>query len=133
MKGDRLVPVLDDVDTAPFFDAARRHELVVQVCNGCGALLHLPRAYCAECGSWDSRWQVTSGRGRVYSWTVVEHQVHPSMPVPYTIVLVELDDYPAARFVGKIAGAVDLTAGQVVHAEFEELEPGIVLPRWVLA
>ena len=88
----RLVPVDDDRDTAGFWEAARRHELVVRACDHCGTVLHLPRAYCHTCGSWDGHWQVVTGHGHLYSWTTVEHQVHPAYPVPYTIVLVELDD-----------------------------------------
>ena len=74
------------------------------MCNGCDAVLHVPVAYCHRCGSWDTRWQVVAGTGRLYSWTVVAHQVHPAYPVPYTIVLVELDDHPEARLVGQLPG-----------------------------
>ena len=129
MEG-RLLPVVDDPDTAPFFEAAKRHELVVQLCNQCDAVLHLPRAYCQECGSWDTRWQVTNGRGRVYSWTVVEHQVVASMPVPHTIVLVELEEYPAARLVGHLPGVVELEAGQPMRVWFEDVNDDVVLPQW---
>ena len=104
----RPVPVDDDHDTGGFFAAARRGELVVRVCNGCDAVLHLPRAYCHTCGSWDGRWQPVSGEGRVYSWTTVDHQVHPAFPMPYTIVLVELDDRaggPSGRLSARSTGA----------------------------
>jgi uncharacterized OB-fold protein len=126
----RPLPVVDDVDTGPFFEAAKRHELVVQMCSRCGAVLHLPRAYCQDCGSWDTRWQVTNGRGRVYSWTVAEHQVLASMAVPYTIVLVELEEYPTARFLGYMSGDVDLEVGEPMQVWFEELADGVVLPQW---
>ena len=47
----RPLPVDDDIDTAGFFEAARRGELVVRACDRCGAVLHVPRAYCRTCGS----------------------------------------------------------------------------------
>ena len=126
----RLVPVDDDRDTGGFFAAAQRGELVVRACAACGAFLHLPRAYCRACGSWEGRWVPVSGRGHLYSWTVAEHQVHPSYPVPYTIVLVELDDHPGVRFVGNLPGAPHLTDGQPMRVWFEHLDDGVVLPQW---
>lgn len=132
MEAQRLLPVDDDIDTGGFFEAARRNELVIRMCNGCDAVLHMPRAYCRTCGSWDGRWQAVAGTGSVYSWTVVEHQVHPAYPVPYTTVLVELDDVPA-RLVGYLEGKPELTAGQPMHVWFETVAEGVVLPQWAPA
>jgi len=129
----QLVPVDDDRDTAGFFDAARRGELAIRRCDGCDAVLHMPRAYCHSCGGWEGRWEPVSPRGTVYSWTVAEHQVHPLYPVPYTIVLVELDDLPGVRLVGRLDGAPDLVIGQPVEAWFETLTDGTVLPQWRVA
>jgi len=127
---ERLRPVIDDPDTSGFWAAARRHQLVVRMCDRCGAVLHLPRAYCHACGSWEGDWVPVSGRARLRSWTTAEHQVHPAYPVPYTIVLVELDDHPSVRFVGFLPGAADLADGQAMRVRFEELDDGIVVPQW---
>jgi uncharacterized OB-fold protein len=127
----RLVPETADHDTSGFFAAAAREELAICACAACGAILHLPRAYCARCGSWDTVWRTVSGQGRLYSWTTVEHQVHRSFPVPYTIILVELEDAPEARFVGYLPGRPDLTAGMPMRAWFEPVdEEGTRLPQW---
>ena len=100
----RLLPVDDDLDTGGFFEAARRGELAVRRCNGCDAVLHVPRAYCRHCGSWEGRWEVVDGAATLHSWTVVTHQVHPAYPVPYTVVLVDLDALPGTRLVGSLDG-----------------------------
>jgi len=126
----RLLPVVDDRDTAGFFAAARRGELAVQACASCGHVLHLPVAYCHWCGSWEGEWRTLAATGRLYSWTTVEHQVHPSYPVPYTIVLVAPDDAPAARFVGFVPGAPELHEGQAMEVWFETLDDNTVLPQW---
>jgi uncharacterized OB-fold protein len=125
----RPLPVDDDIDTGGFFEAARRNELAIRVCDGCGAVLHMPRAYCHTCGSWDGHWQTVGGRGTVYSWTTVEHQVHPAFPVPYTVVLIQLDDV-SARLVGYLPGTPELVEGQPMEAWFETLDDGVVLPQW---
>jgi hypothetical protein len=52
--------------------------------------------------------------------------------VPYTVVLVELDDV-AARFVGHLPGRPELTPGQPMRVWFEELDEGAVLPQWAPA
>ena len=126
----RPVPVTDDRDTGGFFEAAGRHELVVRVCDGCGQALHLPRAYCGSCGSWDGSWRPSAGRGRLASWTTVTHQVHAAFPVPYTIVLVELEDFPGVRLIGRIPGAAELVPDQPMEVWFEQVGDGVTVPQW---
>jgi len=134
MADDRLLPVDDDLDTGGFFEAARRGELALRRCNGCDAVLHVPRMYCRHCGSFEGRWEAVDGRATLQSWTVVTHQVHPAYPVPYTIVLVDVDAVPGTRLVGRIDGRPDLTAGMALDVWFEQLgvrdgRP-VVVPNW---
>jgi uncharacterized OB-fold protein len=126
----RIRPVIDDRDTGGFWEAARRGELCLRQCVSCGNFLHMPRAYCSACQSWETRWQPVSGRGHLHSYTVAEHQVHPAFPVPYTIVLVDLDDAPGVRLVGSLPGVPDLVIGQAMEAWFERISDDVVLPQW---
>ena len=126
----RLQPVVDDHDTGGFFEAAARGELVVRACSNCGAVLHVPRAYCHPCGSWDGEWKPAGTTGTLHSFTVADHQVHPAYPVPYTIVLVDLDDVPGVRLLGNLDGAPDLTIGMPMSLRFDQLADGVVLPNW---
>ncbi len=125
-----LAPTVSDPDTGGFFAAAARGEVALRYCDGCGALLHLPRAYCWHCGGWDTGYRAVAPRARVYSWTVVEHQVHPAYQVPYTVALVELAGEPTARLVTCLPGRPALRAGQELSACFERLENGTVLVQW---
>jgi uncharacterized protein len=126
----RLAPVADDPDTGGFFAAAAAGQVALRYCADCGALLHLPRAYCHRCGGWSTGYRVVAPRARVYSWTVVEHQIHPAYPVPYTVALVELADESAARLISFLPGRPDLYAGQELHAWFEPLADGTTLVQW---
>lgn len=126
----RLAPAVTDPDTGGFFAAAARGEVTLRYCADCGAVLHLPRAYCWHCGGWDTGYRAVPPRARVYSWTVVEHQVHPAYPVPYTVALVELVGEPGARLVTFLPGRPALHPGQELRACFERLANGTVLVQW---
>jgi uncharacterized OB-fold protein len=127
-----VLPAVTDPDTAGFFAAAAGGRLVVRRCSDCDAVLHMPVAYCRHCGGFDGRWAEVAPSGRIYSYTVVAHQVHPDFPVPHTIVLVELDDVTEVRLVGHLDGRPEVYVGQPVVAEFRQLSAGAALPTWRL-
>jgi uncharacterized OB-fold protein len=77
-------------------------------------------------------WREVLPRGHVYSWTVVEHQVHPAFPVPYTVVLVELEDPPGVRLVGNLSGRPAIQVGDPVRVVFDEQRDDYALPQWLL-
>jgi hypothetical protein len=130
MSGVPVPPVTDDIDTAPFFAAAGEGRLVARRCADCGKYLHVPRAYCRYCGSWNTGFQEVSPHGRLYSWTVVRQQLHPALPVPYTIVLVDVDDAPGVRLTGRIDGETELQPGMTMQVRFEAITDGASLPQW---
>jgi uncharacterized OB-fold protein len=130
MSGVPVPPVTDDIDTAPFFAAAGEGRLVARRCADCGKYLHVPRAYCRYCGSWNTGFQEVSPHGRLYSWTVVRQQLHPALPVPYTIVLVDVDDAQGVRLAGRIDGETELQPGMAMQARFEAITDSAALPQW---
>lgn len=126
----RPLPVVDDDETAGFWQAASEHRLVVRACNNCGRKLHLPKSYCHHCGSWDVGWLEVEPAGSVYSWTVLHHTIHKAFPAPCTIVLVSLAEDPTIRFVGHLPGAPMLYEGMPMRVCFEDIEAGVTLPQW---
>jgi uncharacterized OB-fold protein len=124
------MPVVDDPDTAGFWEAARRGSLALQFCAACDEPIHLPRPRCPSCGSVDSTWLDVASYGEVYSWTVVRHQIHPGFPAPYTLVLVQLRDFPSVRLIGHLEGEPPLTKGQPVRARFGDRGSDVVIPQW---
>jgi uncharacterized protein len=125
-------PVTDDLDTGGFFAAAGRGRLTVCECATCGRVLHLPRRWCHHCASGEVRWRPVRPAGTVYSFSVVAHQIHPDFPVPYTVLLIDLDDAPGTRLVGRIAGRPLVEIGDAVHAQFVPISDGVALPEWQL-
>lgn len=127
---ERPTPCVDDPDTGGFFAAAARGELAVRACQGCGTVLHLPKAFCHGCGSWETSWRVVQPSGTLWSWTTTERQLNPAFEPPYTVVMVELDDAPGARLAGYLPGRPDLRVGMPMRAAFEVLEEDTTLVQW---
>ncbi|HSV80231.1 MAG TPA: OB-fold domain-containing protein [Ramlibacter sp.] len=126
----RPLPVTDDPDTGEFFAAAASGRLAVRQCRECNNGIHPPTAHCPFCGSWKTEWRTASGKGTLYTWTTVHHQLHPGFPTPYTVVAVQLDDVPRVRLVGQIPGVPELKAGMPMEVFFESCDEGVTLPNW---
>jgi uncharacterized protein len=119
-----------DRDTAPFWEAQRNHELRLQRCSACGTFRFPVTPVCPECRSFDFDWALCSGRGTIYSYTVVHHQTHPAFPVPYAIALLELEEGP--RLIGRLRGSSDgLVIGAPVGVEWDDA-PNQSLPVWAI-
>ena len=82
---------------APFFAAAKRHQLVVQRCAGCGTLRFPARELCSTCLAPDATWVPVSGRGEIFSYNVMHQVYHPGFAaeVPYAVVVVKLAEEDA--------------------------------------
>lgn len=125
---------VDGLDTE-YWEAAKRHELVVQRCNACQGFQWGPEWLCYQCHSFDLGWQEVSGRGTIYSWERIWHPVHPALKeaCPYLVVLVELPDAGGVRMVGNLLGSGDqqVNIGAEVEAVFEDHEEdGVTLVQW---
>jgi hypothetical protein len=104
----RPAPILTE-DNHCFWDAARKGQLVAQRCSGCDRLRHPPRPMCPWCHSLDWDVDELSGRGSVYSYSILHHPQNPAF------------DYPV------IAALVDLDEGIRVLSNLVEVEPGDVV------
>ncbi|MFC9355128.1 Zn-ribbon domain-containing OB-fold protein [Rhodococcus sp. NPDC057014] len=113
-----------------FWDRARDGVLTAQECLDCGRLQHYPRPGCANCWSRNRRWRELSGRGRIYSFTVVRQPVHPAFTdeAPYPLVDVELEE--GVRMLSVLRGTPldQLSIGMPVAVEFGPEVDGIRLP-----
>ena len=116
----------------PFWDAAQRHELVVQRCGGCGARRFPARDVCSRCLSREATWVPVSGRGTVFTWAVMHQVYHPGFAgeVPYAVVVVELDE--GARLVSNLVDCpvADVRAGMPVEVVFDDVTPDVTLPKF---
>lgn len=78
----------------PFWEACRQGRLVFLKCGECGSLLPYARVICPDCGGTALQWQPVSGRGRVYSFSVIRRPAGPEFRpyAPYVLALIELEE-----------------------------------------
>jgi uncharacterized protein len=108
-RADFPLPDLDDPLSAPFFEGAARGELLVTRCESCDRYVWYPQERCPACGG-ALTWTRVSGRGSLFSWTVVERAFLPAFDdkVPFVSALVAIDEDPAVRIVSYV---VDVEPG----------------------
>lgn len=126
-------PELDFEPARPFWEAAARGELAIPRCRACRAFAWYPRERCGACGGGDLAWEPVSGRGTLFSFTVVRHAfAKPFAPhVPYTTGLVALAEDPAVRLATLLVGCdpAALRIDQPVRVVFRDLPwPGAAVP-----
>ena len=125
------LPVLEGT-TGEFYQYCKDHELRFQRCTACGTWRQVPRDMCAQCGSWEWEWVKSSGRGKLYTWTVVTFPMHPAFEdeVPYAVALIEMEEGP--RIVSRIVDVApeDLHMDMPLEVIFEEVTDEVTLPRF---
>jgi uncharacterized OB-fold protein len=130
-KVPRPVPETDEA-WAPFFDAAKRGELMVRRCKGCGAWLGIDKTICPECLGDRVEWAKASGKGTLFTFGLMHQRYHPGFEseIPYNIAVVELAEGP--RFNTNIVGCAnkDLRVGMAVEVTFEKVSDKVTVPNF---
>lgn len=119
-------------DNAEFYAAAARGELRFQRCTPCRRFRHYPRPACPYCLSRDFTWEASSGRGTVYTWTIVRGPTLPAFQhkLPYNVVDVLLDE--GVHFQSEVLDCApeEITAGMPVKAVFVPVTDEITLVKF---
>lgn len=76
-------------ENRPFWEAAARGVFLVPRCTACGKVHWHPRAHCPFCHGAAVSWIEASGRGKVYSYTVVRRRESP-----YVLAWVRIEEGP---------------------------------------
>ena len=141
-----LTPAVDE-ESAPFWGFAEAGELRIQACASCGRLRHPPRPMCPYCRSTKRKWDLMSGLGRIWSYSVPHPPLLPAYSelAPYNVIVVELDEERTIRFVGNLVTGADGKINEIDPASIRIGEPvrvvfcrlvrddgsSVNLPRWV--
>ncbi len=119
----------------PFFDAAKRHQLVVQRCTQCGTHRFPAREICSNCLSRQAEWVPVSGDGEVFSYNIMHQVYHPGFAaeVPYAVVVIKLKE--GAKITSNLVGvpAHQTKIGMPVRVVFEDISDEVTLPKFAPA
>jgi uncharacterized OB-fold protein len=124
----RPVPVVRGADE-PFWRAAREERLVYQWCAACQQTVFPGRIVCPHCLAPALEWRTSSGRGTVYSYTVVRRSRHPYFAArcPYVVALVDMAE--GFRLLATLEASPDaVSVGMPVRARFEPLGDAFGVP-----
>lgn len=132
-KRQKPVPVIDEL-TRPFWEAARAHSLVVQKCSACGYYNHPPRSFCDSCLSQELAYVPVSGRGKIYSFTVMHQRDVAGFEEesPFINVVVELEEQLRLLMVTTLKATERASAqiGAPVEVYFEGRDGNLVVPQF---
>jgi uncharacterized protein len=121
-----------DADTAAFWRGLHDEKLLLQHCKACGHVQYYQQATCRACGREELEHLPASGRGKVYSFSVVHRAPGPAFKadVPYAVLLVELEEGP--RMISTYVGGppAEVTFDMDVVLSFEKVTDDITLPRF---
>ena len=120
------------LDNQEFWDSCKRHQMCLQYCTDRGYWRYYPSPICHKCGSFTCRWEPVSGRGKVYTYTVIYRPPSPEFAkdVPYVYGIVELEEGPMmpTNIVGIPAESVRI--GMPVQVTYDDVTPEVTLPKW---
>jgi hypothetical protein len=87
---------------------------------------------CADCGSWNWEWACSSGRGRVFTWTVVARALHPAFQdaCPYAPAVIEMEE--GVRILSEVTDCPpdELEIDLPVEVIFEDATEEVTLPKF---
>ncbi len=116
--------------TARFWDAAREHVLVRPVCSECGKSFFTPQIACPACLSVEWTYVPSSGRGTVYSATVVHRAPFPGLTTPYQVAIVDLDEGWSMLTNVVDSPEAPVPIGTVVEVVWIDVDANLTLPAF---
>lgn len=125
------LPVVDG-DSREYWEGCRQHKLLIQQCEDCQKYIFYPRNLCPHCHSDRIKWVESSGRGKVYSYTINRRPAFPSFAeeTPYVVALIELEE--GVRMISNIINC-DIDQVKIdmpVEVVFEKATEEITLPKF---
>ena len=116
----------------PFWEAARERRFIIQRCTDCKKYIFYPRICCPYCFSDHVEWVEASGKGTIYSYTVVLNNPPSAFmnDVPYIIAVVKLEE--GVQLLSNIVGCdpEKVRCDMKVEVTFEKLDDQFTLPKF---
>jgi len=128
---DKPSPVASPIEM-PFWEAAKKGELIVQKCLDCNRFVFYPRIFCPHCHSDGLTWVKASGNGKIYSYTVVRSNPPSAFvkDLPYIVAIIRLDE--GVTMLSNVVGCSpeEVEFEMPVQVVFEKLNEEFTLPKF---
>lgn len=117
-----------------YWRKAKDHELWLRHCRDCGKTYFYPRDICPGCFSRNTAWARSSGRGTLYSFSIVHRAPAPIFrdSVPYVVAIVELEG--GARLPTNLVGVdpdpAKIRVGMAVEVVFDDVTDTVALSKF---
>ncbi|MFC1824150.1 Zn-ribbon domain-containing OB-fold protein [Thermodesulfobacteriota bacterium] len=116
----------------PYWDAANEGRLTLQKCADCDQHVFIPRFVCPHCFSENLDWVDASGKGTIYSYSIVQNNAPSAFidDMPYVVAIIRLEEG-----VQMLSNIVDcdfekLECDMPVEVTFEKLNDEFTLPKF---
>jgi uncharacterized OB-fold protein len=115
-------------DSERFWAGCAEQQLWMQKCGNCGEINWFPRGMCVNCSADELEWIELSGRGTIYSFSIVDRPPSTAFPPRYALALVDLVEGP--RMMTHIVGVEfdSIRIGLDVRVQFDQHSESIWLP-----
>ena len=129
---DGMPQPMADKEALPWWQAAAEHRLLVQRCTQCSNMRLPPAPICPECRSDDLDWQEVSGRGEVYTYTIIHRPVAANQEVPFVVAVIALEGAQGVRLISNLVDTPhdQLEIGMPVQVVWEDMSADLTLPRF---
>ena len=123
----RPLPVPTDF-SRPFWEGTRAGRLLVPKCGDCAFYRWTPQPACPRCLSEDFECAEVSGRGEIYSFSVVHRSSDPIVfPDPYVVAVIRLEEGPSMLSTIVDCPSEEVRVGMPVEVTFEKVSDDITL------
>jgi uncharacterized OB-fold protein len=118
--------------SAPYWEAAKQHQLRVVRCTSCDHKWLPPSDICPKCLSREVEWVDASGRGKVWSWVVFWQRYFAAFEadIPYNVAYVELEEGPRLMTNLVDCDPAAIHCDMPVEVVFDDVTPEITLPKF---
>ena len=129
----RVAPI-PDAESEAFWSGTLEDKLLVQECSVCGHRQLYGRSLCTNCHAAVLNWIEATGRGTIYSRTIIRQNPSRSFKhlIPFVVALIDLDEGP--RMMSNVVGtpAEEVKIGDRVRVTFEPVSDATALPLFEL-
>ncbi len=115
----------------PFWEGCRNGLFLLHRCNICSRY-YWPASRCVEHGDRDMQWVQSSGRGELYTYTVMHRVLAPAFKekAPYVVAVIKLDEGPFFHSNVVDCDIAALGVGMRLDSTMVEHDSGLTIPMF---